>query len=239
MAARITRIAVGGYGDFSCYLIAVRDGFILVDTGTPPTRPALAKGLAGSGCVPGKLKLVLLTDGLMDSTGNGDWVRKEFGAPTAVHELDAATMTGAAAVEREWRSPTFAFLSRLTMPMARKMAASRVRFPPDLLIDEGFDLRAYGWDARIVHVPGYSQGSIGILTPEGDFFSGNLVSNTWNQHVSPYVVASYAELNRSLDRMLDLPIRTIYPLSGPPFPMERLVRALGSAKMRWLRKKRA
>lgn len=239
MAARITRIAVGGYGDFSCYLVAIKDGFILVDTGTPPTRPALEKGLAESGCVPGKLKLVLLTNGLMDSTGNGGWVREKYAAQTAVHAQDAAIMTGSAGVEREWRSPAYAFLSRLTRPLARRMSASHVKFSPDLSIGEGFDLRAYGWDAKIVHVPGYSKGSIGVLTAEGDFLSGNLVTNTWNQHVSPYVVASYAELNRSLDRILDLPIKTIYPLSGPPFPAERLVRALGSAKMRWLRKKRA
>jgi hydroxyacylglutathione hydrolase len=234
MAARIARIAVGGYGNFSCYLIAVDDGFILVDTGTPPTREALEKGLAEAGCVPGKLRLVLLTNGLMDSSGNGAWVRRVFGAPTAVHALDAAIMTDSGGVEREWRSPAFAFLSRLTAPLARKVTALRESFPPDLCIGEDFGLSAYGWDARIVHVPGYSKGSIGILTPEGDFLSGNLVTNTWNQYVSPYVADSYAELYRSLDKILDLPITTVYPLCGPPFPMERLVSALGSARMRRL-----
>jgi hypothetical protein len=39
------------------------------------------------------------------------------------------------------------------------------------------------------------------------------------------------ELGTNFDEILVLGIRTVYPLCGPPFPMELFVNALGSRKM--------
>jgi len=44
------------------------------------------------------------------------------------------------------------------------------RFKPDLYIDEGYDLSEYGLNAKFLHIPGHSKGSIGILTADGDLF---------------------------------------------------------------------
>jgi hydroxyacylglutathione hydrolase len=236
--AEIKRIAVGGYGDFGCYLVAARDGFILVDSGTPPTRAALEKGLAEAGCGPGRLMLAIMTNGLMDSTGNAAWVREAFGAPVAVHRLDAGIMADPSGLRREWRSESYAFANRLVKGLAARMIAQQERIAPDLEIDEDFDLPSFGWDARIVHLPGYTKGSIGILDAGGAMLTGNAAIKRLGNYVSPYVLGSYAELNASLDRLLSLGAAALYPLQGPPFPPEELRAALESRKLGWLRAKR-
>lgn len=52
------------------------------------------------------------------------------------------------------------------------------RFVPDVYVDDGDELSAYGLSARVLHLPGHSSGSIGILTARGDLFCGDLVENT-------------------------------------------------------------
>jgi glyoxylase-like metal-dependent hydrolase (beta-lactamase superfamily II) len=63
----------------------------------------------------------------------------------------------------------------LTSRLAAKHPAEK--FTPDLEIDEGFDLSSYGFDGRILHIPGHSKGSIGVLTAKGDLFCGDLFYN--------------------------------------------------------------
>ena len=44
------------------------------------------------------------------------------------------------------------------------------RFKPDLYIKDGYDLSECGLNAKVLHLPGHSKGSIGILATGGDIF---------------------------------------------------------------------
>ena len=46
-------------------------------------------------------------------------------------------------------------------------------FIPDIILEEGHDLSEHGLDTRVVHLPGHSKGSIGVLTAGGDLFHGD------------------------------------------------------------------
>jgi glyoxylase-like metal-dependent hydrolase (beta-lactamase superfamily II) len=52
------------------------------------------------------------------------------------------------------------------------------RFTPDILLDDGYDLSHHGLEAKVISVPGYPKGSIGILTANGELFCGDLFENT-------------------------------------------------------------
>ena len=52
------------------------------------------------------------------------------------------------------------------------------RFKPDFYIEEGYEFSEYGFDAKVLYIPGHSRGSIGILTAGGDLFCGDLLENT-------------------------------------------------------------
>lgn len=88
MAGRIHRIDVG----VNCYLIGDERGRVLIDTGFRSKRARLDAELAAAGCRPAGLRLIVLTHGDVDHTGNGEHLRSTYGGPIAIHEADAKTV---------------------------------------------------------------------------------------------------------------------------------------------------
>ena len=94
-------------------------------------------------------------------------------------------------------------------------------FEPDMILSDGHDFGDIGFKAKIVHIPGHSMGSIGILTVDGDFFSGDTIINRKKPTIAE-IVENEAALTASLERIKKLNIKTIYPCHGKPFPLTDL-----------------
>jgi len=58
MSQEIQTISLGGA---NCYLVKTDSGHILVDTGFPFQRSKLEEELERKGCMPGNLKLIVIT----------------------------------------------------------------------------------------------------------------------------------------------------------------------------------
>ena len=76
-------------GSVNCYLIETDTGYILIDTGSSNKRTDLEKELESAGCQPGYLKLIVLTHGDFDHTGNAAYLRKKFGTTIAMHRSES------------------------------------------------------------------------------------------------------------------------------------------------------
>lgn len=216
----IHKIEVGGT---NCYLIRTGDDdYILVDTGLSTRRDRLLIELKKAGCRPGNLKLILLTHGDPDHADNCAFLREKYGARTAIHREDAGMVeTGNASWNRKVRpdriSRIFAILITLLGKLNRTSQFDT--FTPDLLLEDGQDLAEYGWKARILHLPGHSKGSIGILTSGGDLICGDLIYN-FGRPASLYI-DDLAAYRTSLDKLKSIEIKIVYPGHGRPFPMDR------------------
>jgi glyoxylase-like metal-dependent hydrolase (beta-lactamase superfamily II) len=203
----------------NCYLLKTDHSYALVDTGFSWRRRVLREALDASGCRPGDLKLILITHADFDHTGNCVWLHKTYGAPVAMHRAEAA------AVERGRM-----FLSRKNRPHPLPRAlfdfASLFffrRFRPDLIVNEGDDLARYGLDARIIHIPGHSTGSIGLLTSDGGFFCGDLLTTKDGKPARGALVDDAAEMEASIERLNSLAVNTVYPGHGRPFTMREYI----------------
>ena len=73
-----------GLGRVNCYLVKTDAGYVLIDTGVSNQRAALEQELINAGCQPGNLKLIVLTHGDFDHTGNAAYLRQKFSAPLAL-----------------------------------------------------------------------------------------------------------------------------------------------------------
>ena len=93
------------------------------------------------------------------------------------------------------------------------------RCKPDLYLEDGYDLSKYGFDAKVVEIPGHSKGSIGILTANGDFFCGDLLENIDKPTFSS-IIDDLTAANTSVEKLKSLKINTLYPGHGKPFAME-------------------
>ena len=220
MRSRITAINLGGV---NCYLLPAGDGYVLVDTGFASKRLKLEKSFENAGCVPGKLKLIILTHGDSDHAGNGAFLRTKYGCRIAMHGDDAKMVEeGDMNSNRKPKPDKFSLLFRVMgfIAGAFSRADTFERFKPDMTIDEGFDLAPYGLNGRILHLPGHSKGSIGILTEDGELICGDFIYNMPGfQFVDD--MAAHAESMRKLKR---LPIQTVYPGHGRPLPMSALLK---------------
>jgi hydroxyacylglutathione hydrolase len=212
-------------GSVNCFLIRTDTGFVLVDTGPSTQRADLVRELEEAGCQPGDLQLVVLTHGDFDHTGNCAFLREKFGTEIAIHRDDSGMVErGDMFFNRESGGGVL----RLLAPVLFRFGKSE-RFVPDLYVDEGYDLSDYAWEAKVLSLPGHSQGSIGILTAGGDLFCGDLLTNTDKPALNS-IMDDLAAAKASVDKLRSLEIATVYPGHGQPFPMELFTSSLAGAE---------
>jgi len=208
-------------GSVNCYLIETKAGYILIDTGCSNKRTRLEKRLESAGCKPGDLKLIALTHGDFDHTGNAAYLQDKFGAKIAMHHGDSGMVErGDMFWNRRKGNVLLGTIARILFRFGRKE-----RFSPDLYVDEGYDLSEYGLDAKVLHLPGHSKGSIGILTADGDLFCGDLFENK-DKPVLNSIIDNPEKANASIAKLGKLVIRTVYPGHGKPFPMEEFTKLI-------------
>jgi hydroxyacylglutathione hydrolase len=202
----------------NCYLVKIPTGYILIDTGLSKKRSDLVRELETAGCEPGDLRLIIITHGHLDHNGNSAYLRERYDARIAMHGGDSA-MTESGDMFRGVKGLTVAIV-RIVLPL---VGMSRYgSFRPDIIIEDGHDLSEHGFDARVVHIPGHSKGSIGILTTEGDLFCGDILGNT-GKPAKTTIVDDSTELDASVERLRTLEIKTVYPGHGKPFRMEQFM----------------
>ena len=204
--------------DTNSYLVKTNKGFILIDTGYSTHRKDLEKQLKDSGCVPGNLKLILTTHGHFDHTGNCAFLREKYNAQIAMHKGDLQM------VETGDMFYTKNILRRALgkIMVFFLMRGTFEKFTPDILIEDKYDLTPYGLEAEIVHIPGHSKGSIGILTSNNDFICGDLLTNIKKPQKNT-LIDNKEELEASVKKITSLEIGMVYPGHGKPFLMEQFI----------------
>jgi hydroxyacylglutathione hydrolase len=216
MSQEISVIDLGGV---NCYLVKTSAGYILIDTGFVAKRASLDKALERAGCRSGNLLLILLTHGDSDHADNAAYLRNKFGARVAIHADDAGMLErGDMSWNRKARPDKQAFIFRwmaAVIPLFVR-GTKFEKFSPDFFIDENSVLAEYGFDAKVIHLPGHSKGSIGILTTAGDLFCGDFLYNMWGKPTC-YFIDDLAAFNTSLENLKSEKIRIIYPGHGKPF----------------------
>lgn len=204
-------------GSVNCYLVEAGGGFILVDTGVAARRAELEQRLVNAGCLPGCLKLIILTHGDFDHTGSAAYLRDRFNTIIGMHRADVGmTERG----DMFWNRRSGGRLMRLFARLLVRLAEAD-RFSPDVLLEDGQDLSVYGWRAQILSLPGHSLGSIGVLTEEGGLICGDLLENTKKPGLNS-IMDDIPAARASLEWLRGLEIGMVYPGHGRPFRLEQV-----------------
>jgi hydroxyacylglutathione hydrolase len=213
-------ISIIGLGGVNCYLVTAGDGFVLIDTGTPEKRAHLDRELENAGCPPEKLRLIVLTHGDYDHAGNAAYLREKHGAKIAIHREDSGRVECA---DWSWnlkpKPDRFALLFRVVSFFIRPGKFDV--FEPDVLVEDGQSLTDYGLDATVLHLPGHTRGSIGILTSGNDLFCGDLM-NSMGRPGLHFFIDDMAAARASLERLRTLGVGTVYPGHGKPFRLAQV-----------------
>lgn len=208
-----------GLGLSNAYLIKNAHGNFLIDCGAATQRDKLDGLLAAAGVKPGNLQMLILTHADLDHSGNTAYLQNKYLAKVAVHPQEVvAVETGDMFKTRCQMNPIIKSLGNLFLFFLRLPRLEL--FKPDILLDDGFDLNPYGLDASVIHIPGHSTGSVGILTAGGSFFCGDLVMEGKGKLKA--MVDNREDHRRSLDKIISLPFTEIYPGHGNKFNKELL-----------------
>ena len=203
----------------NAFLIKVNDGFILIDTGLGMHWEKLESELLSAGCLPDNLKLVILTHGDFDHAGNCARLQKKYKCRIAMHKEDSSMVENGFVPKRIVRT-----LQGKIFILIRRMFRKKFpfdKFKPDVYLTEGQSLNEYGFDAAVVHIPGHTKGSIGILTADGNLFAGDTFTNRRKPETATYI-ENQKDLEKSIARLKNMNIKTIYPGHGNPFEMEEI-----------------
>ena len=204
-------------GSVNCYLLNTDNGYFLIDTGGTKNRTELEAALHHVGCEPGELKLIILTHGDFDHSGNAAYLRKKFNAKIAMHRGDLGMVEQGNMFSSRKKGNNF--FTRKLIPVLVGFGSSE-RFTPDIYLEDGDDLSQYGLEAKVVSIPGHSLGSIGILTNPGDLICGDLFESTKEPGLNSLMDDPDAA-DFSVQKLSNFEIKTVYPGHGSSFRIEK------------------
>ncbi len=219
-------------GIVNCYLAITDSGFILMDSGFSSSRTRLENELKKAGCLPGNLKLIILTHGDGDHAGNADYIRNKYNSKIAMHKNDLMMVVSfeenaKSLMNRQTRALSTGIILKLSMFITsfkfikNIIKADYKSFRPDLFLEDGQNLIDHGFDAGILHIPGHTKGSIGILTGNSDLICGDILRNIGKPAVCPQG-EDLNELDLSVEKLRQIKINMVYPGHGKPFQMKEL-----------------
>jgi len=194
-------------GFVNCYLLKGEGGLVLVDTGGSDCFEQVAKACEGE-----ELRLIALTHGHSDHTGNAAALAKKFHVPIAMNGRDKKLLAYG------WTQPLYSRGVRgklLLMASQKGLKEKRVPdFTPDIELSEGDSLSEYGVDARVVELSGHTLGSVGFVF-DGGVIVGDALFNVPKPGLS-LIYHDKAAVENSARKISELGAVKVYFGHGKP-----------------------
>jgi len=205
-------------GFVNTFLLNAGEGYILVDTGSAQQWSRLETELVRAGCLPERLKLVIVTHGDFDHAGNCAELQRRYGAKIAMHPGDVDMVRTGVPVKRKIKG----VMGRLLIWIGGRAVKGFATFQPDILLEDGQVISGYGLTAKIIHTPGHTKGSIALLTDDGRLFVGDTISNR-TKPSGPPLIEDEQKFHESLAILKHINAKKVYPGHGKSFSYETLL----------------
>ena len=200
-------------GTDNCYLVTDGSKAILVDTASRQNSDQVL-----AECDKYEMKLIVLTHVHFDHAENAALLSKRYGIPVAIHPKDEELF------ESFDNQPlkSSGLVGRVVLGMSLKVLKNTPVEKPDNLIfvRDGEDLGAYGFDAKVMELPGHTLGSIGVDVEEKHLLVGDALDN-WIRPGIGHLFYDRDALERSAEKIRALGDRTIWYGHGKPTPNRR------------------
>ncbi len=200
-------------GFVNCYILSENGRAVLIDTGTAKYREKIL-----SVCERNNVELIVLTHGHIDHIQNSAYLAAELNIPVAIGEGDEELifdhtlqpLKSGSLFGKAMEAVSNWSMENLLCPM----------FIPSLLLKEGDTLEEFGVNAKIISLPGHTDGSIGIDVLARYLFVGDAMMNfLCPKHPATYTNKKAA--SDSVEKIKSLGDRKIYFGHGNPMYMAK------------------
>jgi glyoxylase-like metal-dependent hydrolase (beta-lactamase superfamily II) len=221
-----------GLVNVAAYLIRKPGEAILVDCGNRGSEEKIMEKLKGLGVEPGMLKLLVLTHEHFDHAGSARRIRELTGCKIMIQRSAAYRLRkGFTPIPSGTR-----WKAKIVVGVGRAFTRRIMSYPgtePDLIVDDQFDLAAFGFPGKVIHTPGHTHGSVVILMEGGELIAGDTLFGVENKQHFPPFAEDLPSLLKSWAVIRQWDISTIYPAHGHHFSFESFLAEYDSALERY------
>ena len=206
-------------GNTNCYLLKTNEGYVLIDAGISTMQENFIKRLEENGVKRGNYNYLILTHGHYDHVGNAIILRQKYNFKIAMNQGDLS-IADHSKVDFPKANTSF---GNMLLRLSKKEMKSIVwkSFSPDIFLEDNDNLLKMGIDAKIIHTPGHTEGSICILTATGKLYCGDLFMNMKIPQISLWA-NNFSQLNKSVQKILKEKFTEIAPGHGNGFTIDEL-----------------
>ena len=205
-------------GGSNSYLLECRNGYILVDTGMKGAGKKLSEKLNEMELKPKAIKMILLTHSHYDHVQGLEEIKQLTHAPVAIHK-DELAMFGRESLMNNESSFIFRLIIKIFGGITPDTDEKAIK--TDILITDDMDLDNYGVDAKIVHTPGHSPGSVCIVTGDGQCICGDTLFDMFPGTHYPIIVYNRIKLAETYRKLDSMNPAVYYPGHGKPITREK------------------
>lgn len=197
-------------GTDNCYLVTDGGQAILVDTASGQNLDQVM-----AECDKYTLKLIVLTHVHFDHAENAAALSAQYGVPVAIHRKDEELFDSFDKQPLKSSGLVGCVVLGMSLKVLRNTTVAR----PDNLIyvEEGDDLNAYGFNAKVIELPGHTLGSIGLDVEGRHLLVGDALDN-WIRPGTGHLFYDKEATRKSAEKIRALGDRTIYYGHGKPTP---------------------
>ena len=193
----------------NCYIVSEGRNAILVDTGS-----GQCLDMVIAECDKYDLKLIVLTHVHFDHAENAAALSKRYGVPVAFHKADEELFESFDKQKLKY----FGLVGCVVLGQSLKvLRETKVERPSNIIyVKEGDSLDQYGINAKIIDLPGHTNGSIGVDVEEKHLLVGDAMDN-WVLPALGHLYYNMKDIKKSYYKIQALGHRTIYFGHGKPF----------------------
>lgn len=203
-------------GNVNCYIIENGTNGILVDTGKKEFIDKVIES-----CKSYNVKLIILTHAHFDHAENAARISNVLGIPVGMNENDCNLIQS----NTNQSLSAVNILGKIVLSASLREFSVRPipEFKPNVLLHDNDSLSDYGIDARIISLPGHTDGSIGIDLDHRHLIVGDALMNMFY----PTVSMLYHDRDKMLEsagKISGIGNRTIYFGHGKTLPNRQWVK---------------
>lgn len=189
-------------GNVNCYIVVDKDKAILIDTGRIKYREKILEK-----CKEFHVSLIVLTHGHMDHCQNAAYLANALNIPIAMSKKDINMIPD----NRKQKMSAKNLFGKIVLLVSLNSFEKDTLdiFEPMVYLQDGDSLNEYGVDARVVELPGHTEGSIGLEIEGDKLFVGDALMNM----LYPTISMLYTDKDKMLEsakRIGEMGTKTIY-----------------------------